>query len=298
MSDDDANERRREPVRPNKDAPERVAAGDLLPPEVAKAGAGELPPGPDVGPCGCPRFDIYKARDGVEYCTGRWHYIGRLAKRPAMCPAVEAAEVRERIAGERGRLRGELRLLRREGFDGFDPALLTTGGHEAIDAMRRFAEGPERSVLLVGPSGLGKTHLFLAAHFRLLERGLPSIFVQTRELRMAFKDAESYDDGTREDARARIDRLVRARVVIFDDVAGIEGDERKRGTFADGLKDLLDRRHGVWAVGTNREGEEAERHPDLTAAIMSRLLHGCELVEMSGPDQRRADLVVRGGTNG
>lgn len=220
------------------------------------------------------------------YCDGFWHSVASgVAGR---CPERRANEVRKRVAGERERLRAELGKLSTPGFDAWIPTRVK-GGPRALEVMRRFAldsQAPAFNVLLKGTAGTGRTHLLLASHFGLLERGVSSEYVRTPELRRLFKQAENFDVEVATEARGKLERYVYAQVVHFDDAGHVEGDQRGRGQFAEGLKDLLDRTRARWAVSTNRTLAEAEQHPDLTGTIVSRMLLDCDVLELVGDDYR------------
>jgi DNA replication protein DnaC len=231
-----------------------------------------------------------------EYCDGVAHYEVRGAAAGALivvrrCPELRRHEIRTRIDDERVRLKKPLKKLAAHGgarFDGFDGTRHPSAA-KALAAMRRFAAGrpPSRNVLLFGPSGLGKTRLLLASHFQLLAVGVHSEYVTSPELRDWFKQADNFDQDVAANARYRLQRICRAEVVHADDLGHIEGDTRGRGAFAEGLKTLLDNSDAAWATATNRSGEEAEKHPDLSGTIVSRLQQDADVIEMNGVDFRQ-----------
>lgn len=242
---------------------------------------------PPPSPCGLPPAVVDSAGQATEHCDGEWHRVAEGVT--CRCPEKVRAERSARITSERARLRGELGHLGSPGFAGFSPRRPgLMGGERALAVMERFARGrpPTCNVLLVGPTGLGKTHLLLASHFELLAGGVASLYVTTSELRRLFRRAENFDVETAEDALRQLERLVYAEVVHFDDLGHIDHDQRARGIFAEGLKDLHDRSRGKWAVSTNRTAAEAESHPDMTGTIVSRLMYEAEVVELSGVDCR------------
>jgi DNA replication protein DnaC len=242
----------------------------------------------NVSECGASLLPLEDSdrQPGVTYCDGTWHHVANGVS--GRCQIVRQREVKDRVAGERRRLAAEIAKVEEAsafGFDGYD-GRLCVGGARALEVMRRFARAPQFSVLLKGPRGLGKTHLLLASHFELLERGIPSVYVRTPELRRLFRAMDSYDQEVVDEARRKLDPILYAAAIHFDDAGHIENDARARGQFAEGLKDLLDRSRGRWATATNRSGDEAERHPDLSSVNFSRLLLDAEVVVMSGDDFR------------
>jgi DNA replication protein DnaC len=226
-----------------------------------------------------------EAQPGQELCDGAVHWIGGQRGRLATgrCPKVIEDENRARVPVEAKRLAAELGNLSHR----FDPKRSgLVGGDSALEVMRRFVLDPSFKVLLIGPTGLGKSHLLLRSHMELLGRGVSSQYVRTFELRRLFRLADSYDAEVADHALGKLERFVYARAVHFDDLGDIEDDQSPRGQFAKWLKQLVERTRAKWAVATNRSSDELERHPDLTGAILSRLLANCERVVLDGPDYR------------
>lgn len=247
-----------------------------------------LPDGPKPS-CGCDWVPLDQDMEpGRVYCDGRWHH--RAEGNLGRCPALVKLEIKARVVTERARLSGALARLALHGgasFDGYD----TTRGDgldKALEVMRRFsgARPPCTGVLLSGPAGLGKTRLLLASHFTLLEAGISSQYVTSAELRRLFRASDNLNEEVREEAKHALDRYLYAQAVHADDLGEIEDDQRARGRFAEGLKELLDRSRGAWAIATNRSGEEAERHPDLTGTVVSRMVLDADVVKMVGKDFR------------
>lgn len=283
--------------------------GRMAPPELVEGDDAPLP-------CGSPPIPTMPV-PGVVYCDGKWHHRvmppeetrGKHAlispckwEMTGRCEGEKRSETRKRIDGERKRLAGEIALIAKRGgikagvpvFDGYSPESQPDDADRrtldrALGCMRRFsaARPPTRNVILKGPNGLGKTRLMLSSHFALLEAGIASQYVTTPELRKWFKRAESFDEEMAREANDHLDRYVYAQVVHFDDVGHVENDQRARGQFTEGLKDLLDRsRATAWAVATNRSSNEMEMHPDLSGTIVSRIQYQADVVPMSGVDFR------------
>jgi DNA replication protein DnaC len=153
--------------------------------------------------------------------------------------------------------------------------------------MQAFAADPAgANVFLFGPTGLGKTRLMLASHFALLRRGVNSRYVTSPELRSLFRRKESFDEDAAKEANDALLALQGAAVIHADDLGDIEGDERKKGGFAEGLKDLLRLARGTWVFSTNCGYAELKSHPDIGAKNLSRMVEGATLVPMEGKDFR------------
>lgn len=249
--------------------------------EIMACGVLSLPGAPKPGVIYCDTMSHVR----VEAECG-WEHVEE-------CPTVRKKRVAGRLENEKRRLSGEVYRIASHGgvvegtvvFDGYD-ASRHDGAAKALATMQEFAKGPKRNVLLVSPAGLGKTRLLLASHFALIKSGIASQYVTTPELRKWFKRANSYDDEVAREAQAHLDRYMYAQAVHFDDAGHIENDQRARGEFAEGLKDLLDRSRAMWAVATNRSSEEMERHPDLSGTIVSRFQYDADVVVMKGDDFR------------
>jgi DNA replication protein DnaC len=267
---------------------ERIDVNEIL---GGIAPTGEAPPA--KRPCGAQWLnDDRNLSSGVTYCDGVAHYALQGGARvvTGRCRELKRAEVRARIEAEAERLAGVLEEVGRLtglGFDGF-----IRNRHPKVDqawrAMRDFASGrpPTRGVFLSGSTGLGKTRLLLASHFELLAAGVDSEYVSAAQLRELFHEAENFDAEISRPAKDRIAQLARAEALHLDDLGDVEGDQRKRGTFAGGLKGMLDQRRGAWAAATNLSSEAADAHPELGEKILSRLVANATVVKLEGADFR------------
>jgi len=229
-------------------------------------------------------------------CSGGWHFRDDIAIR--RCDTKRKQEIRSRIAGELKRLAGPIEQLRKWGaldsqgvptFEGYDATRPgQSGAREALEAMQRFAAGrpPLTNVLLKSGNGLGKTRLLLASHFALLGAGISSVFTTTPELRFWFRRQMQFEEEVAKEARAWLEKFHYAQAIHYDDPGHVENDQRVRGEFTEGLKNLLDNSRGRWAVATNRSAEEMEHHPDLSGTIASRFQFDADVVVMSGLDFR------------
>lgn len=252
-----------------------------------------------AAPCGSRLFTLGQDLDEREVvCDGMHHYRG--PGRPtgfAPCPDVVSRSIRQRVDSEHGRLAGTIMTLSLcgggLGFDCYDPKR-HAWGERVLGAVRRFAimRPPMGRILMTGSKGVGKTLLQLAGHFACLENGVDSVYLQSSNLRRHLHLSESFDEDARRKGEDAIQRLLMCQVIWFDDIGEIEDDQRKRGQFAAGLKNLLDNSRAAWCVSTNCDGDEAASHADMGAKIVSRLLAGALVLEMKGKDARVASAEV------
>lgn len=231
--------------------------------------------------------------DGMA-CEGGWHFRDGAAVR--RCDTRRRKEIRARVAGELKRLAGPIALLAKWGaldargvptFTGYDPTR-HEGANAALEALLRFASGrpPQTNVMIKSGNGLGKTRLLLASHFTLLEAGISSVYTTTPELRFWFRRQMNFDEEIAKEARGWLEKFQYAQAIHYDDPGHVENDQRARGEFTEGLKNLLDNSRGRWAVATNRSADEMEAHPDLSGTIASRFQFDADIVVMSGLDFR------------
>lgn len=236
------------------------------------------------------------------FCDGLWHLEGTKERRGAAverCPAQEQSRAQRRVHEERTRLAGRIMQANRgggEGFDGYD-VRRGTGAGDALREVRRFVAtvGTEdqRSVVLTGSLGQGKTRLLLSSHLAILGRGIPSVYVTQADLIRLFTAARSFREDAREAAEAEIARLQRSHALHLDDLGDEVVSTQDAALIGSGLKDLLDGVQGVWLVALNYRLDDAGKHPAIGQKIVSRLLHGAVRVRMDGPDGRQ---VMRGGS--
>lgn len=168
----------------------------------------------------------------------------------------------------------------------------TFEGNDALrDAVRDFPGQHEKFTLILnGARRVGKTHLARALERHCLDAGRVCEFITAIDLARMFREAAPWHDNRddRADAEDHLQRIVRAAVVIIDDL-GEENTET--GHFRDELKNLLDKLAGWLVITTNmpfygdkeysllppsrQAGSLNERLGD---KIMARLLERCKVL--------------------
>ena len=184
-------------------------------------------------------------------------------------------------------------------FDGFDSSLVS-GGLKARIAVEAWTEAAWRSILrrdetpfvgvvLVGPTGTGKTHLLTAAARSLsgeLGRAGERRIVLVSELHLRELARSCWRRGRGLDERVR--RLIAGDVrtaLVYDDLGAASDDER----FVAEIRDLLALRHAsqfrtLVALSTNLDLSEIENR--YGPRLASRLFESALAYPLEGDDRR------------
>lgn len=206
-----------------------------------------------------------------------------------MCECMRRALVREGI-----RSSGIGRLINRQSFENFSLEYYRRSPEDyeraryALTRAKSYAEnfGPQSgNLLLIGPTGLGKTHLSTSIARVVLERGYDVVY-ETIENVISDFEYDRFKSGYGETAQ-RAERYLACELLILDDL----GTEQTNSFVLSTLYHLLNTRlnHGRQTViNTNVSGEELrERYND---RITSRLLGEYEILLFSGDDIRMQKL--------
>lgn len=142
-----------------------------------------------------------------------------------------------------------------------------------------------RNVLLVGPTGIGKSWLACALGNHAARAGFTVIYVRTPRLFETLQ--QSRGDGTHLKA---LNRLAKADVLLVDDflITGLAAPERR--DFLEIVEDRYQTGSTVIASQCPIEGwHQAIGDPTLADAICDRLVHSAYKVELKGPSLRSKD---------
>jgi len=175
-----------------------------------------------------------------------------------------------------------------EEFDfGFQPDLEESKIRKLADLG--FLEQKE-NVILLGPPGVGKTHLATALAYEAIRNGSTVYFISMGKLIADLKRA--YHEG-RLERRWRV--YLRPKVLIIDEIGYISLDQEATGLFFRLVSQRYER--GSMILTSNKGfGEWADIFSDIAAAtaILDRLLHHSHIVNIKGNSYR---LKERSGLN-
>jgi DNA replication protein DnaC len=189
-------------------------------------------------------------------------------------------------------------------FTNFD--LYPEGGGPRIDSLwkalgvvedyrRSYPLVDGKGLLLIGESGVGKTHLAVALLKGLIEKGAESLFLDYQE--MLKRIQASYDPTALTAERQVIRPILDAEVALIDDL----GSNRITGWVEDTVNYILNYRYNekkATLLTSNlapelMSGEPGARKTSanweerLGARVASRLHEMCRIVRMSAPDYRK-----------
>jgi DNA replication protein DnaC len=170
--------------------------------------------------------------------------------------------------------------------------------------VREYPGGDQSGLLLMGNSGVGKTHLAIAALKELLKRGHTGYFCEYGAILREIQN--SYRSDSEISEIRLLDPILSVEVLVIDDLGCIKPSDWVRDTIAyilntryiEASKDLSHPRCTI--ITTNFLDDEKEAPPPGTKTIRkdrleerigdrmrSRLYEMCRTVEVSAPDFRR-----------
>jgi DNA replication protein DnaC len=198
-----------------------------------------------------------------------------------------------------------------EGQEGYPPASTAAWDRSLAQAKvvieafaKNYPAGGETGLLLMGPCGVGKTHLAVAALRQLMQRGHQTRFYDYREL---LKEIQaSYDPNNPVSEMGVLEPVFESEVVLIDDL----GASKPSPWALETIGHILNKRYNEkrvtllttnyldsaeassapvrmpsgQAVAPTREDSLTER---LGQRVRSRLYEMCRTVEIAAPDYRR-----------
>ncbi len=137
-------------------------------------------------------------------------------------------------------------------------------------------------ILLLGPSGTGKSHITVAITVAAIQAGYTAIYRSAFDLAQDMAEAEA--TGTRKEL---IDMLCKVNLLVIEDL----GMKRLPPTAAEDLLEIVVRRYekGAMIITTNRPMEDWGQVLGDTAtagAILDRFLHHAEIIRLQGKRYR------------
>lgn len=146
---------------------------------------------------------------------------------------------------------------------------------------RQWVDDAENLVLL-GPSGVGKTHMASAIGYGLLELGIKVFFSSTTLLVQTLQQAKAELK-----LKAVLDKLAQYQLIILDDLGYVKKSEQETSV----LFELIAHRYesGSLLITANQPFADWEAlFPDkvMAVAAVDRIVHHATIIKVDGPSYR------------
>ncbi|RQD70905.1 MAG: ATP-binding protein [Tindallia sp. MSAO_Bac2] len=138
------------------------------------------------------------------------------------------------------------------------------------------------NIMFLGPTGLGKTRLSIGLGLKAIEKGYSVAFITLDELMRLLKTSEISTSAAR-----KVKAIKKSEMVILDEVGFLPISKQDANKLYEFVNSLYLRTSIV--LTSNKSFEEwSEFIGDsiITAAILDRLAHQCEIFSLDGPSYR------------
>jgi len=140
------------------------------------------------------------------------------------------------------------------------------------------------NILFIGPPGVGKSHLAISLGIAAVNAGYKTMFVHAESLIHMFRTLEISSKS-----RLRMKKVEQASLVIIDEI-GFQPITRHEANALFGLVNQLYQQTSIILTSNKGVAEWGEfmGDPVITAAMLDRLMHKCEVFDMDGESYRIA----------
>jgi DNA replication protein DnaC len=140
------------------------------------------------------------------------------------------------------------------------------------------------NILFIGPPSVGKSHLSVALGIAAVEAGYNVSFIHMEQLVHIFRTHEISIKS-----KQRLKKIMQADLVIIDEI-GFQPITRQEANMLFGVVTQLYQQTSIILTSNKGVAEWGEfmGDPVITAAMLDRLMHKCEVFDMDGDSYRLA----------
>lgn len=138
------------------------------------------------------------------------------------------------------------------------------------------------NIILLGPPGVGKTHLAIGLGLEAIQQGYKVMFISMGELVHSLKTEE-----ISRKSRTRMTRIRDADLVIIDDLMFMAMDQHEANLFFHLINELYNKSSIILTSNkAPKEWGELLGDPAITTAILDRIIHRAEIIHLNGDSYR------------
>ena len=192
-------------------------------------------------------------------------------------------EINHRMEKDKERRTKQARLPLSYNLDLYDFANTNGLEKQQLNQLRELKWLEQNfNIILMGPSGTGKTYIAAGLCFDAIEQGYRAYFKSMEELIHVLK----MKDITRT-ATAEYKRIMKSHLLVIDDIMMFPVAGQDAVAFFNLVNELHDKTSLI--ITTNKSPKEwADVLNDkvLTTALLDRILHRCEVIKLNGSSYR------------
>jgi len=192
-------------------------------------------------------------------------------------------ELNHRMEKDKQRRTKQARLPLSYNLDLFDFDFQNGLGKQQLAQLRELKWLEQNfNIILMGPSGTGKTYIAAGLCFDAVEQGYRAYFKSMEDLIHTLK----MKDITRT-AAAEYKRIMKSHLLVIDDIMMFPVTQHDAVAFFNLINELHNKTSLI--ITTNKSPKEWAdilKDPVLTTALLDRILYRCEIIKLSGKSYR------------